>query len=82
MKDSFVIKVDCYAGHRAEERPLKFFFGERSIKIEDVIDRWLDPNHRYFKIKGDDKKIYIIRYDVKKDQWQLTLRAEENHFSS
>jgi len=24
------------------------------IEVSTVIDRWLTPEHRYFKVKGDD----------------------------
>jgi len=67
------IKVECYAGYRAEEAPRRFCLGDRRIEVKDIIDRWLDPTHRYFKIRGDDDGIYILRHDTKKDTWQMTL---------
>jgi hypothetical protein len=36
-----------------------------------VIDRWLAPDHRYFKILGDDSAQYIIRHDIQKWTWEL-----------
>ena len=41
--------------------------------VEDIIDRWLAPEYRYFKIRGDDDAIYILRYDVVNDYWELTM---------
>jgi len=35
--------------------------------------RWLAPDHRYFKVLGDDNAIYIIRHDQEKWQWELTF---------
>lgn len=67
------IKVDCYAGHRADEAPIRFFLGERKIEVEEVIGRWLDPDHRYFKVRGDDGAVYIIRHDTDADKWELTM---------
>jgi hypothetical protein len=69
----FAIQVECYNGYRGEESPRRFFLNERQIEVVDILDRWLAPDHRYFKIKGDDGAIYIIRHDVTKDQWELTL---------
>jgi len=66
-------KVECYAGYRGEETPTRFYLGERLITVVEVIDRWLDPAHRYFKLKGDDGGIYILRYDEGKDSWEMTL---------
>jgi hypothetical protein len=67
------IRVECYAGHRSDERPTRFFIGSRKVDVADVLDRWLAPDHRYFKVKGDDGDVYIIRHDVKEDRWELTV---------
>lgn len=67
------LRVECYAGQRAEEEPRRFFLGERLITITEVLDRWLDPAHRYFKVRGDDGGIYLLRHDSTADRWQLTM---------
>lgn len=67
------IRVECYAGYRGEETPQRFYFGERKVDVLEVLDRWLAPDHRYFKVKGDDGGTYIIRYDVPSDHWELTM---------
>ena len=71
----FAIRVECYAGYRGEETPLRFYCGERKVEVAEVLDRWLAPDHRYFKVKGDDAATYIIRYYVPSDQWELTMFA-------
>jgi hypothetical protein len=38
-----------------------------------VEDRWLAPEHRYFKLIGDDGGLYIVRHDTIKDVWELTF---------
>lgn len=73
------IRVVCYAGYRAEETPQRFYIGEREIKVSEILDSWLSPEHRYFKLRGDDGGIYIFRYDVKKDFWELTLFDSGKH---
>lgn len=67
------IRVDCYAGYRGEETPRAFFLGDRRVEVVDVLDRWLAPDHRYFKLRGDDGGLYILRYDVESGEWELTL---------
>lgn len=67
------IRVECYAGYRGEETPIRFFLAERKINIDNVVDRWLDPNYRYFKVRGDDGGIYILRHDTKSGIWKMTL---------
>jgi len=70
---AFIIKVDCYAGYQGEESPRRFFLHQRQIEVVEIIDRWLAPDHRYFKVKGDDGATYIIRHDVARSQWELTM---------
>ena len=66
-----LIRVECYAGHRGEEEPRAFWLGERRIEVVELLDRWLSPEHRYFKVKGEDGDTYILRYDETRDQWTL-----------
>jgi hypothetical protein len=71
--NSLRCRVECYCGYRAEESPRRFFIGKRAINLVEIIDRWLDPRHRYFKVRGDDGGIYILRYDVELDRWEMIL---------
>ena len=67
------LRVECYAGYRGEETPRRIFFGERPVVVEEVLDRWLAPDHRYFKVLGADGATYILRHDVVRDRWELSL---------
>jgi hypothetical protein len=67
------VRVGCYAGYRAEESPQHFSIGKRKIKVIEIIDRWLDPACSYFKVRGDDSGIYILRYDHDSDSWDIIL---------
>jgi len=67
------LHVETYAGHRADESPRAFVLGARRVEIVEELDRWLDPQHRYFKVRGDDGDTYILPYDVPSDAWELTL---------
>lgn len=55
------IEIECYAGDRGEETPRAFFLEERRIEVAEGHDRWFSPEHRYFKIEGDDGGVYILR---------------------
>ncbi len=37
-----------------------------------MLDRWLAPDHRYFKCLGADGATYIVRNDVQAGTWDLT----------
>jgi len=67
------ITVDCYAGYRGDETPRRIWFGSRPVDITDVMDRWLAPDHRYFKCADADGAVYIIRQDMETLDWALTF---------
>jgi hypothetical protein len=69
----FAIRVECYAGFRGEETPRRFYLGERKIEVVAMLDRWLGPDHRYFKVRGDDDGLYILRHDSESGTWELIL---------
>ena len=70
------IRVECYAGYRGEETPRRLTMGARRIAVVPVQDRWLAPDHRYFKLIGDDGGLYIIRHTPREDYWELTCYKE------
>ncbi len=78
-RTSFRVVAECYAGYRGEETPRRFRLGERWIEVAEVLDRWLDPEHRYFKLRGADGDTYILRHDAEGRIWEMTLyRREES----
>ncbi|GAB4355895.1 MAG: hypothetical protein Kow00114_06530 [Kiloniellaceae bacterium] len=67
------IRVDCHAGHRREETPRRFHLGTRTVAVAEVVDQWLAPDHRYFKVVGDDGGRYILRHDTASGRWALVM---------
>lgn len=68
-----MLRVECYAGHRGEETPRALLVGDRRVGVVEILDCWLAPDHRYFKVKGDDGDVYILRHDVVSGAWELTM---------
>lgn len=73
LPDVLAIHVECYAGHRGDETPRALIIGERHIEVVEILDRWLAPDHRYFKVRGDDGDMYIVRHGIAADAWELTM---------
>jgi hypothetical protein len=46
---------------------------ERRVEVAEVLDRWLAPDHRYFKLKGADGAVYIVRHSTGSGGWELTM---------
>ena len=70
-----VVQVECYAGYRGEETPRRFHLNQQCIEITEVLDRWLAPDHRFFKVLGEDGRQYILRYDTETEHWEMANTA-------
>jgi hypothetical protein len=71
------VRVECYAGYRGEETPRRFWLGDNEVKVKEVLDRWMAPDHRYFKVLGDDQAVYILRHDEALWKWDLTFYKKD-----
>ena len=65
------LKVECYAGYRGDEEPRAFALGERRLDVREILDRWVAPDHRYFKVAASDGDTYILRHDDATGEWTL-----------
>lgn len=73
QKPALAIRVECYAGARGDQTPRRLSFNGRSIEVIEIIDAWLSPDHRYFKVRGEDGACYILRNDVAAARWELAM---------
>lgn len=78
-KKPLSIQVECYAGYRADERPQRFRIGQRKIEVADVIDQWQGPDYRYFKVRGSDDGLYILKHNENDRHWELTMYVDSRH---
>ncbi|MCX7679849.1 MAG: hypothetical protein N2316_11625 [Spirochaetes bacterium] len=72
------VHVECYAGYRAHERPLRFQFGNHAVEVKEIIDSWYGTAHRYFKLLGTDGNMYILRCDEQHFVWELIFWEKGN----
>jgi hypothetical protein len=67
------VRVECYAGHRGEQTPRTLILGDRRIDVAEVVDAWLAPDYRYFKLRGADGNTYLVRHDERSSTWELMM---------
>ena len=65
------IRVECYAGHRADERPVRFSAGGHTYAVEKVDEKWYSPEATYFRVTADDGNVYVLRHEEAKDEWTM-----------
>jgi hypothetical protein len=72
---SLQLKVECYSGYKADERPVRFCFGEKPgaqvFEVREVLDQWYGPGYQCFKVLADDGNFYILRHHQEEDSWVL-----------
>jgi hypothetical protein len=76
--DNKEVKVECYCGYKANERPFAFTHQGDRQEVQEIIDRWYEggldssnPIIDYFRIKATDGHIYLLRYQRDLDVWSL-----------
>jgi hypothetical protein len=78
-----VVRVECYSGYKAEERPVRIVFQSQTLEIAEVEDRWYSPGATYFRVRVESGERYVLRRDDAQDVWSLTaFRAAEKHAST
>jgi hypothetical protein len=65
------IRVECYAGYRADERPLRFVLRGREFQVEELDGQWFSPAAIYFRVRANDGNFYVLRHDEVQDSWTL-----------
>jgi hypothetical protein len=66
------VRVECYSGHKAEERPVRILFEGRTLEIAELEDRWYSPGATYFRVLIESGDRYVLRHDDAQDVWSLT----------
>ena len=68
------LKVESYAGYKADERPMRFTpqtAGGRTYEVREVLDQWYGVGHRCFKVRADDDAVYILKHIDTDNIWIL-----------
>ncbi|MBZ5601678.1 MAG: hypothetical protein LAO79_05165 [Acidobacteriia bacterium] len=69
------VNVQCYAGAKADQRPVRFQLAGRDYLVEEIIDQWYGPEDVFFKLRADDGNLYILRHTLRNnagaDDWTL-----------
>jgi hypothetical protein len=65
------MRVECYAGYRADQRPLRFILRGRAFEITEVEDQWYSPEAIYFRVRTLDGDYFVLRHDETQDVWSM-----------
>lgn len=74
-----IVRVECYSGYKADERPVRLCLGAHTFEVLAIEDRWYAPGATIFRILVDDGDRYVLRHEEAQDIWTLVAyRAATN----
>jgi hypothetical protein len=65
------IRVESYAGYKADERPMRMLLGGRMVDIAAVEDKWYSPGSTYFRVLLYSGERYVLRRQQAQDLWTI-----------
>lgn len=72
------IRVECYSGYKANERPVAFFHQGRRWQVREIVDRWCEgspdgarPEVDYFKVRTVEGRVFLLRHLSLFDAWSV-----------
>ena len=74
------VDMECYSGHKANDRPIAFTYRGRRLEISEILDRWYEgsinasrPQIDYFKVRTADGQVFLLRYLSLFDAWSVRV---------
>ena len=55
------MRIEFYSGSRAEEEPRVLWIEGCRVDVAEVLERALAQDHRLFRVRGDDGRVYTLR---------------------
>jgi len=66
-----LLRVECYAGYKGDERPVKLQIDEHMLDITEIEDRWYSPGATFFRVLLANGERYVLRREDAQDTWTL-----------
>ena len=66
-----IVHVECYAGCKGDQRPIKLQIGNDMVEVVDVEDRWYSPGATFFRVLLANGEPYVVRREDAQDVWTL-----------
>jgi hypothetical protein len=66
-----LLRVECYAGYKGDERPVKLQIDEQMVEITEIEDRWYSPGATFFRVLLANGERYVLRREDAQDTWTL-----------
>ncbi len=58
-------------GRQGRHDPHVFHLGQRRLPVVAILDYWAEPPYRYFQVRVDDGRRFVLRHDPATGYWEL-----------
>ena len=65
------VRVECYAGYKGDERPVRLQIDGQMVDVAEIEDRWYSPGATYFRVLLANGERYVLRREEAQDLWTL-----------
>ena len=65
------IQVQCYAGYKGDQRPLRIRLQDGFHEIAEIEDRWYSPGETFFRIRLANGDRYVLCRQEAQDVWTI-----------
>jgi hypothetical protein len=79
-----LITVSTRDGYRGAQEPVSFEWRGEGYRVQEILDRWyegrMDSSRmplRYFKVRTEEGRIFLLRYHELFLAWSLVVPAGE-----
>lgn len=66
-------------GRGGQYDPHVFHLGQRRLPVVAVVDQWAQAQYRYFKVRVDDGRRFVLRHDSATGEWELAAAYSGGH---
>jgi hypothetical protein len=66
-----IVHVECYAGYKGDERPVRLQIDDEMLEVAELEDRWYSPGATYFRVRLLNGERYVVRREDAQDIWTL-----------
>jgi hypothetical protein len=70
------IRVDGRHGSESAV-PSRFVLGDHTVEIDDLLDRWYGEAFDYFRVRGRDGHLYVLKHVHDDGRWELSSFTRE-----
>jgi hypothetical protein len=63
-------RVECYAGYKADERPVRFEWAGRTVAVDRILAQWTEPAAAVFRVTAGGSA-WLLRHSLAPDSWTV-----------